>query len=785
MTDAARSVIGTPLPPARTLPFPPKPSGSIAGRTIQESTYSPLPPQRHLGAEAPNVLVILIDDAGPALPAPLGGKVQTPTLDRIRSGGIGFNRFHTTAMCSPTRAALLTGRNHHRVGNGQIAELANDWDGYSGHIPKSSATLAEVLKEYGYATAAWGKWHNTPAEETTKAGPFDRWPTGYGFEYFYGFLAGEASQYEPNLVRNTTTVLPPKTPEEGYHLSEDIADDAIAWLRDHKALAPDQPFLMYWATGAIHGPHHIMKEWADKYAGVFDDGWDAYREDALAGAKAAGWIPEDAVLTPRPESLDGWDDIPEHQKPFQRRLMEVCAGFGEHADVQAGRLVDELERLGYADDTIIIYVWGDNGSSGEGQNGTISELLAQNLIPTTVDQHIAALEELGGLDALGTPATDNQYHAAWAWAGSTPYQGMKLLASHLGGTRNPMFIQWPGRIEHDPVPRTQFHHVIDVVPTIYEILGISHPDTVNGIPQDVIDGISFAYSIDDRTAEDRRRTQYFEIMGSRSIYSNGWMASATGPRLPWVPGAPPGIHTWTPDQDTWELYHLDEDFSQAHDLAAENPEKLAELKELFAIEAARNEVLPIGGGLWVPAMHPELRIAPPYSEWEFLGRDDAGAGVLRSRARKQTEHGDDRCRGRRERERRALQARRLRRRAHLLRRRRGADLRVQPVPRPAHDGRGIRSAAGGHPHDRDPDVIRGAAPGRAAERLPPRRRGRGRGRSRADQCGPDVLGERLPRRGPRVRRTRLARVRRPHALRLRRHDRPVPRRIRDPVNDDG
>lgn len=620
MTEEAReSVIGAPLAPARTLPFPPKPSGSYAGRTLAESTYSPLPAERRLNEGAPNVLVVLIDDAGPALPAPLGGRVHTPTLDRVRQGGIGYNRFHTTAMCSPTRASLLTGRNHHRVGAGQIAELANDWDGYSGHIPKSSATIAEVLRNYGYSTAAWGKWHNTPAEETTKAGPFDNWPTGNGFEYFYGFLAGEASQYEPNLVRNTTSVLPPKSPEEGYHLSEDIADDAIAWLRDHKALSPDKPFFMYWATGAIHGPHHVHKEWADKYKGVFDDGWDAYREGALAAAKAAGWVPESAELTPRPESLQGWDEIPDHQKPFQARLMEVCAGFGEHADVQAGRLLDELDRLGYADDTIVVYIWGDNGSSGEGQNGTISELLAQNMIPTTVDQHIAALEELGGLDALGTPATDNQYHAAWAWAGSSPYQGMKLMASHLGGTRNPMFIQWPGHIDHDPVPRTQFHHVIDLAPTLYEILGISHPDTVNGIPQDPIDGTSFAYSIDDKAAEDRHRVQYFEVMASRSIYEDGWIASTTGPRLPWVPGAPPGIQTWTPDQDRWELYNLDEDWSQARDLADQHPDKLAALKELFAIEAAKNKVLPIGGGLWVVPFHPELRIAPPYTEWEFTG----------------------------------------------------------------------------------------------------------------------------------------------------------------------
>ena len=619
MKRDAQTIAGAPLPPARTLPFAPKASGSFAGRTLAESTYAPLPPQNHLGDDAPNILVILIDDAGPALPAPLGGAVATPTLERIRNEGLGFNRFHTTAMCSPTRASLLTGRNHHRVGSGQIAELANDWDGYSGHIPKSSATIAEVLRNYGYSTGAWGKWHNTPAEETTVAGPYDRWPTGYGFEYFYGFLAGEASQYEPNLVRNTTSVLPPRTPEEGYHLSEDIADDAIGWLRNHKALSPDKPFFMYWATGAIHGPHHIMKEWSDKYRGRFDDGWDAYRERALEGAKAAGWVPQDAELTPRPDNLQGWDEIPEEQKPFQARLMEVCAGFGEHADVQAGRLVDALEDLGYADNTLVVYIWGDNGSSGEGQNGTISELLAQNMIPTTIDQHLAALEELGGLDALGTPATDNQYHAGWAWAGSTPYQGMKLMASHLGGTRNPMFLRWPERIAPDPEPRTQFHHVIDLAPTIYEILGISAPESVNGIHQDPIDGTSFAYAVDDAAAEGRHRTQYFEIMASRSIYSDGWMASSTGPRLPWIPGAPPGIATWTPDRDTWELYHLDEDWSQAKDLAAEKPEKLAELKELFAIEAAKNEVLPVGAGLWVPVYHPEYRISVPYTQWEMTG----------------------------------------------------------------------------------------------------------------------------------------------------------------------
>jgi arylsulfatase len=586
---------------------------------MQESVYSPQPKPRRLPEDAPNILLVLIDDAGPGLPTTFGGEVRTATMDRICGEGISYNRFHTTAMCSPTRASLMTGRNHHRVGNGQIAELANDWDGYSGHIPKSSAAAAQVLTDYGYSTAAFGKWHNTPAEETTAAGPFENWPTGLGFEYFYGFLAGEASQYEPNLVRNTTVVLPPKTPEEGYHLSEDLADDAISWLHRHKAFEPDKPFFMYWASGCLHGPHHIMKEWADRYAGKFDDGWDAYRERVFHRAKERGWIPQEAQLTPRPDSLAAWDDIPEDERPFQRRLMEVAAGFAEHVDVQVGRLVDEIEHLGYGDNTLIFYIWGDNGSSGEGQNGTISELLAQNQIPSTIPMHLAALEELGGLDVLGSPKVENQYHAAWAWAGSTPYKGMKLLASHLGGTRNPMAVRWPAKIAPNATPRTQFHHCNDLVPTIYEAIGITPPRVVHGVPQDPIDGVSLAYTFDHPDAVGRLKTQYFEIMGSRSIYHDGWMASAIGPRLPWVPGAPPGIREWTPDDDVWELYNLDEDWTQANDLATAMPDKLAQMKEIFIIEAARNKALPIGGGLWIVSMHPEMRISPPYTQWEFTG----------------------------------------------------------------------------------------------------------------------------------------------------------------------
>jgi arylsulfatase A-like enzyme len=564
---------------AESLPFPPTPSASTAGRTMQESIYKQRVQPRRLPEDAPNILIVLIDDAGPGIPTTFGGEI------------------HTTAMCSPTRASLLTGRNHHRTGNGQIAELANDWDGYSGHIPRSSALVPEVLKNYGYSTGAWGKWHNTPAEETTAAGPFENWPTGLGFEYFYGFLAGEASQYEPHLVRNTTIVPPPKTPEEGYHLSEDLADDAIAWLRKHRAFEPDKPFFMYWASGAIHGPHHIAKEWADKYKGKFDDGWDKYRERVFERAREKGWIPPNAQLTPRHETMPSWESIPEDERPFQRRLMEVAAGFTEHVDVQVGRIVDEIEGLGYGDNTLIFYIWGDNGSSAEGQNGTISELLAQNGIPTTIDVHINALSKLGGLDVLGSPKTDNMYHAGWAWAGSTPYKGTKLLASHFGGTRNPMAVRWPAKIKPDATPRSQFHHCNDLVPTIYEILGITPPRVVHGVPQDPIDGVSLAYTFNDAKANGRLLTQYFEIMGSRSIYHDGWMASAFGPRIPWVPGVPQGIREWTPDKDQWELYNLEEDWSQANDLAEKMPEKLAQMKEIFIIEAARNQAFPIGGGL--------------------------------------------------------------------------------------------------------------------------------------------------------------------------------------------
>ncbi len=506
------------------LPFPPAPSGSTAGLTMQDSSYKKRVEPKRLADGAPNILIILMDDVGPGTPSTYGGEINTPTLDRVSKAGVSFNRFHSTAMCSPTRAALLTGRNHTRVGNGQISAIANDFDGFSGTIPKSSATVAEVLKNYGYNTGAWGKWHNTPEEQITSKGPFDYWPTGYGFEYFYGFLAGEASQYEPTLTRNTSPVtehLP-----KGYHLTDDIAQDAITWLREQKAYAPDKPFFMYWAPGASHGPHQVMKEWSDKYKGKFDDGWDKYRERVFARAKAKGWIPQTAQLTPRPASMASWDSIPDEEKPFQRRLMEVFAGFTEHADYNAGRVIDEIERQGKLENTLIFYIWGDNGSSSEGLYGTISEQLAQNGIPTKISQHIEALEELGGLDALGGPKTDNMYHAGWAWAGSTPYKSTKLVGAHFGGTRQPMAVSWPNRIKADPTARPQFHHVVDIVPTIYELTKITPPRVVNGFEQDSIDGVSMVYALGDAKAPGTRKTQFFDIMASRGIYHDGWFASA-------------------------------------------------------------------------------------------------------------------------------------------------------------------------------------------------------------------------------------------------------------------
>ncbi len=597
------------------LPFPPTPSASVAAPRLQDSKQQRRVEKSRLAKDAPNILIILLDDVGFGLPDTYGGPIHTPTLTRIANQGISYNAFHTTAICSPTRAALLTGRNHQRVGSGTIAERAVDWDGYSGVIPRTSATLAKVLGAYGYKTSAFGKWHNTPATETTAMGPFTLWPTGegIGFDYFYGFLAGETSQWEPRLVENFNPIEPP--PDEKYHLSEDMAEKAITWMRKHRAFSPDEPFFMYWAPGAAHGPHHVFKDWADKYEGKFDGGWDALRERTFERQKELGWIPADAELTPRAENMAGWDSIPEPERPFQLRLMEVFAGFVEHVDTQAGKVIDELDRLGIRDNTIVIYVFGDNGSSAEGQNGSISELLAQNQIPTTIQQQLDALKKIGGLNALGGPKVDNMYHAGWAWAGSTPFHHTKLVASHFGGTRNPLAISWPARIKPDMTPRPQFHHVNDIVPTLYEILGIEPPKLVDGFEQDPIDGTSMAYTFADAAAPARKRTQYFDNNGSRGIYHDGWYACTFGPLTPWLTVSP-GLSTWDSDRDVWELYDLSTDFSQAENLAAKEPKRVEDLKSLFLKEAKANKVFPIGAGIWL-RIHPEDRVKTPYTSWQF------------------------------------------------------------------------------------------------------------------------------------------------------------------------
>jgi arylsulfatase A-like enzyme len=596
-----------------TLPFAPVPSASVARETLAESKHTRRAQPEHLPKNAPNILIVLMDDVGFGTASTFGGEINTPTLSRIFNEGIAFNEFHTTAICSPTRAALLTGRNTTRVGNGTIAERAVDWDGYTGIIPKEAATVAEVLKDYGYSTSAFGKWHNTPANQTTTQGPFEYWPNGYGFEHFYGFLAGETSQWEPRLVNDYTPVEPPH--DEKYHLSADLADHAISWLKQHEAFAADKPFFLYFAPGAGHGPHQIFKEWADKYKGKFDDGWDAYRDRVFKRQKELGWIPASAQLTARDKTMPSWESIPASQRAFQSRLMEVFSGFVEHADAQIGRVIDAIDSMGQKNNTIIFFIWGDNGSSAEGQNGSISELLAQNGIANTIDQQLSALNKIGGLNALGGHVTDNMYHAGWAWAGNTPFKHTKLIASHFGGTRNPLVIAWPGHIKAEKTPRAQFHHVNDIVPTIYDILGITPPKVVNGFRQMPMDGISMKYTFDDALAPSAPKTQFFDNNGSRGIYKDGWYACTFGPLYPWI-AAQQGLENWDSKKDVWELYNLNDDYTQFNDLAVKNPEKLKELQEVFLKEAKANQDFPIGAGIWL-RLHPEDAIASPYTSWVF------------------------------------------------------------------------------------------------------------------------------------------------------------------------
>lgn len=599
----------------QVLPFPEPSSASTTGKTLKDSKHQWRTDKSHLPKDAPNIVIFMTDDAGFSNAETFGGPVHMPTMDRLAKTGISYNAFHTTAMCSPTRASLLTGRNHHRVGAGQIAELASDWDGYVGKIPKSTATFATVLNEYGYNTAAFGKWHNTPITDITKLGPFDRYPTGLGFDYFYGFLAGETSQYEPALFENTNPIQVPHDPK--YHLTEDLAEKAIQWMRTSKTLNPDDPFFVYFTPGAVHGPFHIFKEWADKYDGKFDEGWEVLRTMTFAKQKELGWIPQDAALNPLAESMQKWDDIPKSQHEFQIRLMEIYAGFLEHTDVQYGKIVDEIERQGQLDNTLIIYINSDNGPSAEGMNGTISELLAHNAMPSAIKQQVEVLnKEYGGIDALGGPKLDIMYHHGWAYAGASPFQGTKLVAANLGGTRTPMVISWPKKIKHDGKIRSQFHHVNDIAATLYDILEITPPKVVNGIEQQPLDGTSMAYTFDQPEAKSVKSTQYFEIMGSRGIYHEGWFAGTFGPRTPWVADIS-SLFTWEPEKDQWELYNLENDYSQSKNLAKENPRKLAELKVLFEKEATDNSVYPIGASLYTIFFKPSELPSSSLTEWSF------------------------------------------------------------------------------------------------------------------------------------------------------------------------
>ncbi|MDH4348022.1 MAG: arylsulfatase [Gemmatimonadota bacterium] len=562
------------------LPISQPPSTPI---TELDARNAKAPPRFEVKAPdgAPNVVIVLIDDIGFGHSSAFGGPIRMPTLDRLATGGLRYNRFHTTALCSPTRVALLTGRNHHVNNAGAIMELATAFEGNTGIRPLSVTPLAQILRLNGYSTAAFGKYHETPPWEVSTSGPYDRWPTGSGFDKFYGFIGGETNQWAPAIYDGVVRVEHRRTP--GYHFTTDMTNQAIAWVSAQQALTPDKPFYMYFATGATHAPHHVPPEWIAKYKGQFAMGWDRLREETFARQKEMGVIPVDTKLTPRPKEIPAWDDMSADQKRLFERQMETFAGFAEHTDYEVGRLVAQLEAIGELDNTIFYYIVGDNGSSAEGgPEGTYNEMMALNGIVGKADQMMSHFDDWGG------PTTFPHFAIGWAWAGNTPFQWTKQVASHFGGTRNGMVLHWPDRVKAHGEVRSQFHHVIDVAPTVLEAAGLPEPTRVNGVEQRPMDGVSMLYTLDDAKAADRRVTQYFEMFGNRAIYHDGWVAAARH-SIPWLAGAK------LPDlkDDVWELYHVSEDFSQADDLAEQNPEKLKELQELFMTEAVRNHVLPI------------------------------------------------------------------------------------------------------------------------------------------------------------------------------------------------
>jgi arylsulfatase len=571
-------------PPASTPSELPRPDfhfqGNV-GRTFLDSDPPQFPQPVQPPAGAPNVVLILIDDAGFGQFSTFGGAVPSPTMDRLAAEGLRYNRFHTTALCSPTRAALITGRNHHSTSFAGITEMATGYDGYTCILPKNCGTVAEVLRQNGYLTAWIGKNHNTPTWEASAAGPFDRWPNGLGFDYFYGFNGGDMNHWNPVLFEDHQLV--PASKDPNYHLTTDLADKAIAWARRVTSVAPGKPYFLYVAPGATHAPHHTPKDWIAKFKGKFDSGWDRYREEALERQKRLGVVPPDTKLTERSRGLPAWESLNADQKRLYARMMEVFAAYGAHCDHEIGRVVEACKQLPGADNTIFIYIAGDNGSSAEGGlEGSLCENLFFNGILEKWQDNIKAIDELGG------PKHFNHFPSAWAHAMNTPFQWTKQVASHFGGTRNPMIISWPARIGDAGGLRDQFLHVIDVAPTILELCGITAPRELNGVPQKPIEGESFAFTFDDAKAPSKRKTQYFELACNRGLYHDGWMASSAA-FVPWDPVRP----SFDPDKAVWELYNVDSDFSQSSDLAAKNPEKLRELQDLWWVEAAKYSVLPL------------------------------------------------------------------------------------------------------------------------------------------------------------------------------------------------
>jgi arylsulfatase len=613
--------------PDRTvLPIPDRAFGGTVGRTLRDSVpdWSFIPGPKALDG-APNVLVVLIDDAGFGSIDSFGGPVATPNFTRVQQMGITYNRFHVTAVCSPTRAALLTGRNQHRVGFGSIAEYPGPFPGYSASKPRSCTAFPRILKENGYVSGGFGKWHLTPDNVQGAAGPFDHWPKAWGFDHWWGFLSGAAGQYDPIVTLDDSTLGVPEGKDGGqYYFPDDLTDKAVEWLHAVRAQDAAKPWFMYYSTGCAHAPHHVATEWADRYKGRFDAGWDGLREQTLQRQKELGVVPPDTELTPRPDLFPAWDTLSDAQKKLYVRQMEVYAGYQENADWNVGRLLDAVEEMGELEDTLVFYIWGDNGASMEGTvTGSFNEMTFLNGIVLDGDQQLALIDQYGGIDAIGGVHTAPHVAAAWAHAMNAPFRWGKQVASHLGGTRDPMAVSWPARVQPDTRMRSQFTHCIDVGPTILEAVGIPEPTTVDGIPQEPMDGTSFAYSFDDPDAPEQHTSQYFEMFGGRAMYRDGWWAASRPDRIPWD-FSPTTLarfgpdSDWDPDRDVpWELYHLPSDFSQAHDVAAEHPDVVRELQELWWAEAERNRVLPLWAGASV--MFGILPPLPTVTRFAFAG----------------------------------------------------------------------------------------------------------------------------------------------------------------------